>query len=205
MIRDLVRHLATHYNKAPGLYRRLCQPNGKEWAEYLRRQGGLYHLGADCSILPSTKIIDPDYTWIGDRVCLGNCTLVCHDGSIEVLYQRYGLRIDRIGPIVLENDVYVGEGAIVLGGVTIGEGSIVGAGSVVRQSIPAGSVVTGNPAKVVGKVAEMLRFWEAESSGLPWADLIARRAGAFDPLMEPELRRRRQLHFFKDGSPAKPE
>jgi hypothetical protein len=46
--------------------------------------------------------------------------------------------------------------------------------SVVRQAIPPGSVVQGNPAKVVGNVEDLLRFWEAESSALPWADLVAR-------------------------------
>ena len=55
----------------------------------------------------------------------------------------------------------------------------------------------GNPAKVVGKVEDMLRFWEAESLAFPWADLIARREGAFDPALEPQLRRLRQEHFFK--------
>jgi acetyltransferase-like isoleucine patch superfamily enzyme len=193
----MLRHLANRHNKAVGLYRRLCYPGGKEWAEYLRRHGGLYHLGTGCSILPSARVIDPAYTWIGDRVCLGNCTLICHDGSIEVLYNRLGLRIDRIGPIILQNDVYVGESAIVLGGTTIGEGSIVGAGSVVRQSVPAGSVVSGNPAKVVGQIENLVRFWEAESMVLPWADLIARRDGPYDPAMEPELRRLRQEYFFK--------
>jgi len=199
VIRELIRELALRHDRAQGLYRRICHPNGKEWAEYLRQRGRLYHLGVGCSILPSTNIIDPDYTWIGDRVCLGTCTLICHDGSIEVLNQRHGLRIDRLGPIVIEDDVYVGEAAMVLGGSTIGEGSIIGAGSVVRQSIPAGSVVMGNPAKVVAKVEDMIRFWEAESMVLPWADLIAQREGAFDAGMEPELRRRRQAHFFQNG------
>src|ERR1700683_1149329 len=122
MIRKVVRYLALEHNKALSVYKRLNRPGGKEWATYLRRHGGLHHLGTGCSILPSTKFVDPPYTWIGNRVCLGSCTLICHDGSIEVLYQRHGLRIDRIGPIIIRDDVYVGESAIVLGGTTIGEG-----------------------------------------------------------------------------------
>ena len=196
MVRGALRRLALRRGKASGLYRRLCRPSGREWAEYLRRHGRLYHLGSDCSILPAAKFVDPEYTWIGDRACLGACTVICHDGSIEMLRQRHGIKLDRLGPVVIEDDVYVGEGAMLLGGATIGEGSIVGAGAVVRQKVPAGSVVLGNPAKVVGKVEDILRFWEAESLALPWADLIARRTGAFDPAMEPELRRRRQEHFF---------
>ncbi|MGB6352696.1 MAG: acyltransferase, partial [Steroidobacteraceae bacterium] len=187
MIRKIIRHLALNHNRALPFYKRINRPSGKEWANYLRRHGGLYHLGSDCSILTATKIADPQYTWIGNRVCLGSCTLICHDGSIEVLYQKYGLRIDRIGPIVIEDDVYVGESAIVLGGTTIGEGSIIGAGSVLRKSVPSGSVVMGNPAKVVAKVDDLIRFWEAESMQFPWADLIARREGVFDAAMEPEL------------------
>ena len=198
MIRRVLRYLAFEHNKALSLYRRINRPGGKEWAAYLRRHGGLYHLGVGCSLLPSTHIIDPQYTWIGDRVCLGNCSLICHDGSIEVLYNRLGLRLDRIGPIIIKNDVYIGEGAIILGGTTIGEGAIIGAGSVVRKSIPAGCVVLGNPAKVVAKVDDLIRFWEAESLQYPWSDLIARREGPYDPTMEPELCRLRQEYFFKD-------
>jgi acetyltransferase-like isoleucine patch superfamily enzyme len=205
MIRAVLRHLAPRHDRVAALYRRFGHPSGKEWADFLRRQGRVFHLGVGCSILPSTNLLDPAYTWIGDRVCLATCTLVCHDGSIEVLNQRYGLRIDRIGPIIINDDVFVGYGAIVLGGTTIGEGSIVGAGSVLRQSVPAGSVVMGNPAKVVARVEDLIRFWEADSLALPWAELIARREGAFDAAMEPELRRLRQEHFFKKdrNGPAK--
>ena len=96
--------------------------------------------------------------------------MVCHDGSIEMLNKRYGMKIDRIAPVIIENDVYVGRFAVLLGGTTIGEGSIVGAGAVVRQNIPAGSVVVGNPAKVVARVDDVVRFWEAESMAYPWAD-----------------------------------
>jgi hypothetical protein len=115
-----------------------------------------------------------------------------------MLYQRFGLRIDRLGPIIIHDDVYIGEGALVLGGTTIGEGSIVGAGSVLRQNVSPGSVVMGNPAKVVAKVEDLIRFWEAESMALPWAELIATREGAYDAAMEPQLRKLRQEHFFKD-------
>jgi acetyltransferase-like isoleucine patch superfamily enzyme len=51
--------------------------------------------------------------------------------------------------VVLEDDVWVGAGAVILKGVTIGRGSIVGAGSVVTKSIPPYSVAAGNPARVI--------------------------------------------------------
>jgi acetyltransferase-like isoleucine patch superfamily enzyme len=196
VIRKIVKRLADRQNGA-GIYRRFAKPDGYEWAEYLRAHGNVYHVGEGCTISPDAKILDPVYTWIGNRVCIASCTLICHDGSVEILNQRYGVRLDRVAPIIIHDDVFVGESAIILPGVTVGEGSIIGAGAVVRQSIPAGSVVVGNPAKVVAKVADVVRLWEADTLSLPWADLIEKRIGVYDAAMEPELIRRRQEHFFK--------
>lgn len=52
-------------------------------------------------------------------------------------------------PIVIGNNVWLGGGAIVLPGVTIGDNSVIGAGSVVTKDIPANVVAVGNPARVV--------------------------------------------------------
>jgi acetyltransferase-like isoleucine patch superfamily enzyme len=53
-------------------------------------------------------------------------------------------------PIVIEDDVWLGASAIVLGGVTVGRGSVVGAGSVVTRDLPPYSIARGVPAQVVG-------------------------------------------------------
>ena len=53
-------------------------------------------------------------------------------------------------PIHICHDAWLGANVTVLNGVTIGEGAIVGAGSVVREDVPAWSIVAGNPAVVVG-------------------------------------------------------
>lgn len=51
--------------------------------------------------------------------------------------------------IVVEDHVWLGAGAIVLPGVRVGAKSIVGAGSVVTRDVPAGTIVAGNPARVI--------------------------------------------------------
>ena len=53
------------------------------------------------------------------------------------------------GPIVIEDNVWLGEGVCILPGVTIGKGSIVGANSVVTKDVPSYSVVAGTPAKQI--------------------------------------------------------
>ena len=53
------------------------------------------------------------------------------------------------GNIIIEDDVWIGAGAIILTGITIGKGSVIGAGSVVTKNIPQYSIAVGNPAKVI--------------------------------------------------------
>ncbi len=54
-------------------------------------------------------------------------------------------------PVTIEDDVWIGIGAIILKGVTIGRGARVGAGAVVASDVPAGKIVAGNPGVVVGE------------------------------------------------------
>ena len=71
-------------------------------------------------------------------------------GSNVSLYHRVtiGLGPDKRVPTI-GNDVYVGVGASILGGVHVGDGATVGAGAVVIKDVPAGATVVGVPAKVI--------------------------------------------------------
>lgn len=53
------------------------------------------------------------------------------------------------GPIVIEDNVWVGEGVVILPQVTIGKNSIIGANSVVNKDVPPNCVVAGNPARII--------------------------------------------------------
>lgn len=54
--------------------------------------------------------------------------------------------------IVIENDAWIGAGAIILDGVTVGRGAVVGAGAVVANDVPAHTVVAGSPARVIKEI-----------------------------------------------------
>jgi acetyltransferase-like isoleucine patch superfamily enzyme len=56
-----------------------------------------------------------------------------------------------IGEVVIEDDVWIGAGAILLKGITIGKGSVIGAGSVVTKDIPPYSIAVGAPCKAIKK------------------------------------------------------
>lgn len=53
------------------------------------------------------------------------------------------------GPVIIKDNVWIGEHAAILSGVTIGENAIIGANAVVTHDVPANAVVGGNPAKVI--------------------------------------------------------
>ena len=55
----------------------------------------------------------------------------------------------RTRPLTIGDHVWIGTGAMVLGGVTIGDGAVVAAGSVVTKDVPGKVIVAGNPARVV--------------------------------------------------------
>jgi acetyltransferase-like isoleucine patch superfamily enzyme len=75
-------------------------------------------------------------------------------------------------PIVIGNDVWIGKGVKILGGVTIGDGAIVGAWSVVAKDVEPFSVVVGNPARVVRmrftpeqiEKLNKIKWWEWDKS-----------------------------------------
>ena len=93
------------------------------------------------------------YIWdgitIADDVFLGpNVTFVNDNYPRSKLYPNSFLRI------TIEKFASIGANATILGGIKIGEYALIGAGSVVTKSVPAFSLVRGNPARVVGRVDE---------------------------------------------------
>jgi len=87
---------------------------------------------------------------IGSHVEIApNCAFYPYNHGTEPGENIAEQAITSKGGIVIEDDVWLGFGVIVLDGVTIGKGAVIGAGSVVTSSIPANAIAVGNPARVV--------------------------------------------------------
>jgi acetyltransferase-like isoleucine patch superfamily enzyme len=196
MIKRLLRRLALRHGRFKSLYLRTCKPDSREYCEYLRLYGGLHAVGNNVRINRGVTFTDPAYVTIGNNVVLADCTFIGHDGAIEVLYAAYGESVDAVGKITVKDNVFIGHGALIMRGVTIGPDAIVGAGAVVVRDVPPGTIVGGVPARQIGSTRDYLRKLSEETDALPWGAMIRRRKGGYDAAIEPELMRQRLAYFF---------
>lgn len=100
---------------------------------------------------------------IGSDVLMTHATILAHDASPVV----FGART-RVGRVRILDHCFIGAGAVILPGVTIGPRAIIGANAVVSRNVPEGSVVAGNPGRVVARVDEWLARKEAAGELVPW-------------------------------------
>lgn len=197
MFQSALRHLAFRHGRLVGLYLHLCRPRGDEYARFLRERRLVYSIGEGCEINAGVRMTDPAYVRIGNNVVLADCVLVGHDASIAMLGRAYGEKLDAVGKIDIRDNVFIGHGAIVLPGVTIGPDAIVAAGAVVTRDVAAGDVVAGVPARPVSRVRERVSRLREETAKLPWAALIREREGGFDPRLEHRLVAARVKYFYE--------
>ncbi|MDN7734437.1 MULTISPECIES: DapH/DapD/GlmU-related protein [Burkholderia cepacia complex] len=89
---------------------------------------------------------------IGDDVMIGpNVSLITSGHPVEPSRRRDGVIAK---PIVIERNVWIGAGATIIGGVTIGENAVVAAAAVVTRDVPPNTLVGSNPAKIIRSIAE---------------------------------------------------
>lgn len=138
-------------------------------------QGCLYSMG-DGKIQIGNHSVIFHQSKVGsvNRISIGNCVVISnhvhiydnnnHPTDPQIRHKMclsgfYGdlwkWQHSESSPVVIEDDVWIGEYATILKGVTVGKGSVVGCHSVVTKDVPRYSIVAGNPARVVKKIPHM--------------------------------------------------
>ncbi len=137
-------------------------------SNYIRLQGGI--VGRRVTFYPRIKINPAKNIKIGDDVDLAWGVLITTGGGVEigdrtlVGYNTQIFSANHVIPpnkgkifgsghnkkkVVIQNDVWIGAGSIILPGVTISEGAVVAAGSIVTKDVAPFTIVGGNPAKLI--------------------------------------------------------
>jgi len=109
-------------------------------AEY-RRKGA--KIGENVRLLGRLDGLNPHLVTIGNS---------CVIGATSALLTHCAIRGAR--PVVIEDEVWIGYGALILPGVTVGTQSVIGAGAVVTKDVPPRTIVAGNPARVLRSLTD---------------------------------------------------
>ena len=142
-------------------------------------------------VRPWTFGAEPYLIRIGDHVeVTAGVRFITHDGGVWV-FREEDPDLDVFAPIVVGNNVFLGNDAIVMPGVTIGDDCVIGAGAVVTRDIPARQVAVGVPCKPIKTLDEYRKQVEAVAVRLR---TDYRHSGQRDQMFS-EKRRLLESHF----------
>ncbi|MCL2011387.1 MAG: sugar O-acetyltransferase [Cystobacterineae bacterium] len=104
--------------------------------------GENFYLNHNGIILDAAKVV------FGDNVFIApNCGFYTAGHPLDVERRNKGLEYAK--SIHIGNNVWIGGGASILPGVSVGDNSVIGAGSIVNKNVPANVIAVGNPCKVI--------------------------------------------------------
>lgn len=111
------------------------------------------HFGKNIYANFNLTLVDDTHIYVGDSTMFGpNVTVATAGHPIRPDLRQQGLQYNM--PVRIGRNCWIGTGAVILPGVTIGDDTVIGAGSVVTKDIPAGVVAVGNPCRVLREIGE---------------------------------------------------
>lgn len=121
------------------------------WSPEKRARFQGVKIGLHCNIQEASFGSEPYLISIGNHVQITNGVKIFTHGAAWILRNKHP-DVDFFGKVEIKNNVYIGNNALIMPGVTVGSNVIIAAGSVVAKSIPDNVIVAGNPAKIVSSI-----------------------------------------------------
>ncbi len=128
--------------------------------------GAHLHLGRNVWANFNLTLVDDTHIYIGDYTMIGPNVVIATAGH-PVLPQlrKEGYQYNQ--PVRIGRNCWLGAGAIILPGVTIGDNTVIGAGSVVTRDMPSNVVATGNPCRVLRPINERDQLYYFRHQRIP--------------------------------------
>lgn len=109
------------------------------------------HLGNRVYANFNLTVVDDGHIYIGDNVMFGpNVVIATANHPIQPELRARALQYNK--DVHIGNNVWVGAGAVIVPGVTIGDNSVIAGGTVVNKDIPANVVAGGNPCRIIREI-----------------------------------------------------
>lgn len=133
-----------------------CYMGGEYRTNWLRKKKIFGMMGKDVLYQPRTLPNEPELIKIHNNVRIAaDVTFYTHDVTYQLFTCMDGEKFrPHRGCIEIYDNVFIGGKSVILDGVKIGPNAIIAAGSVVTKDVPEGTIVGGNPAKVIGDFEE---------------------------------------------------
>jgi acetyltransferase-like isoleucine patch superfamily enzyme len=138
------------------LFYRGCEINAWDIYKDYKYHPTLF-IGSNCQFGPYTHITCCNNIHIGNGVLTGSYVIISDNNHGSLKHSDLDLEprnreLSSKGPIVIGNNIWIGDKVAILSGVHIGDNSIVAANSVVTHDVPANTIVAGAPAKVIREI-----------------------------------------------------
>ena len=132
--------------------------------------GGHVHFGKNIYANFNLTLVDDTHIYVGDYTMFGpNVTVATAGHPILPELREKGYQYNA--PVHIGRNCWIGAGAVILPGVTLGDNVVVGAGSIVTKDLPSNVVAVGNPCKVLREVGERDREFYFKERRIDWEAL----------------------------------
>lgn len=116
-------------------------------------------------------LVDDTHIYVGDHTMFGpNVTVATAGHPILPALRERAYQYNM--PVHIGKNCWIGAGAVIVPGVTVGDNTVIGAGSIVTKDIPSNVVAVGNPCKVLREISEKDRESYFKTRRIEWDKII---------------------------------